>query len=34
MEDDLVTFDEVIRLLEEIDWDDSDPEEWKKMEWP
>ena len=34
VEDDLVTFDEVIRLLEEIDWEDSDPEEWKKMEWP
>lgn len=34
VEDDLVTFDEVIQLLGEIDWEDSDPTEWKKMEWP
>jgi len=34
IEDDLVTADEVINLLETIDWENEDPEKWPSLSWP
>ncbi len=34
VEDDLTTFDEVIGLLDDFNWENSEPADWGKMEWP
>jgi|TARA_B100001250_G_scaffold85993_1_gene71114 tRNA nucleotidyltransferase (CCA-adding enzyme) len=34
VEDDLTTFDEVIGLLDNFDWENSEPTDWERMEWP
>ena len=34
VEDDLTTFDEVIGLLDNFNWENSEPTDWGKMEWP
>ncbi|MDP6870977.1 MAG: CCA tRNA nucleotidyltransferase [Candidatus Thalassarchaeaceae archaeon] len=34
VEDDLTTFDEVISLLDNLNWENSEPTDWGKLEWP
>ena len=34
IEDNLATADEVLNLLETIDWENEDPEKWPSLSWP
>jgi len=34
VEDDLTTYEEVLELLKEIDWQDSEPRDWEILKWP
>ncbi len=34
IEDDLTSTEQVLQMLDEIEWKDSDPESWKNLSWP